>query len=191
MLEEIDMLIDVHKDTKEKMKKAVAAAEHDFATIRTGRASVNIIDGVMIEAYGSPVPIKQVANLSVPDPKTIVITPWDKTIMGAIEKAILAANLGFTPNNDGKVIRINIPPLTEERRKEYVKMAKQKAEDGKISIRNIRRHAIEEVKKLEKDKKITEDESKKANDEIQKYTDEFIEQITKALTKKEQEILTV
>lgn len=185
------MLNQIHKDAKEKMKKAVQTTEHEFSTIRTGRASINLFDGITIDAYGSQMPLKQVANLSIPDPKTIVITPWDKSLMGAIEKSILAANLGFTPNNDGKVIRINIPALTEERRKEYVKFAKTKAEEGRVSIRNIRRHTIEEVKKIEKDKKITEDESKKAQDEIQKYTDEFINQINKDLEKKEQEIMTV
>ena len=183
------MLNKIHKDSKEKMKKAIQTTEHEFSIIRTGRASVSLLDTVLVEAYGSQMPIKQMANVSVPDPKTILITPWDKTLLSAIEKAILAANLGFTPNNDGKVIRINIPPLTEERRKEYVKIVKQKSEDGRVAIRNVRRHAIEEIKKVEKDKQISEDESHRAQKEVQKNTDEFIEEINKILAKKEKEIM--
>lgn len=185
------MINQIYNEVKDKMKKAVAATENDFTTIRTGRASVSLVDGIKVDAYGQEVPLKQVANLSIPDSRTIVITPWDKALMALIEKAILAANLGFTPNNDGKVIRINIPALTEDRRKEYVKMAKQKSEDGRVAIRNIRRTALEQAKKMEKDKKITEDESKKASDEIQKFTDEYIGLINKALEKKEQEIMTI
>lgn len=191
-MSEVKIMIEaIHKETKEKMKKGIVALESGFGTIRTGRASTSLLDNVTVDAYGSEMPLKQVSNLSIPDPKTILITPWDKNLMSPIEKAILAANLGFTPNNDGKVIRINIPALTEERRKEYVKMAKQKAEDARVSVRNIRRQAIEDIKKLEKDKNITEDDLHNAQEEIQKYTDDFIAQINKSLEKKEKEIMSV
>ena len=185
------MLKEQFRESQAKMDSAIQTVEHEFSTIRTGRASLGILDQVVVDAYGSQLPLKQVSTLSTPDPRNIVIQPWDKNVAPAIEKAILAANLGLTPINDGKVIRINIPPLTEERRMELVKVAKHMAEEGRISIRNIRRHTKDEVKRMEKDHKISEDECYKALDKIQQITDEHIEKINKLLKATEEEILEV
>jgi len=185
------MLKEQFRESQAKMDSAIQTVEHEFSTIRTGRASLGILDQVVVDAYGSQLPLKQVSTLSTPDPRNIVIQPWDKNVAPAIEKAILAANLGLTPINDGKVIRINIPPLTEERRMELVKVAKHMAEEGRVSIRNIRRHTKDEVKRMEKDHKISEDECYKALDKIQQITDEHIEKINQLLKTKEEEILEV
>jgi ribosome recycling factor len=185
------MLKEVFKRTEEEMKKDIANLEHEFSTIRTGRATPTILDAVQVEAYGGKVPIKQVASISIPDARSIVIQPWDKSILAAIEKAILGANLGFTPGNDGRMIRINIPALTEERRKEFVKLAKKMAEDARVEVRNIRRKHKEEVKKLEKDHKIGEDEMYVDIDEIQKLTDKYIARVDELLAHKETEIMEV
>lgn len=185
------MLKEQFRESQAKMDSAIQAVEHEFSTIRTGRASLGILDQVVVDAYGSQLPLKQVSTLSIPDPRNIVIQPWDKNVAPAIEKAILAANLGLTPINDGKVIRINIPPLTEERRMELVKVAKHMAEEGRVSIRNIRRHTKDEVKRMEKDHKISEDECYKALDKIQQITDDHIEKINQLLKAKEEEILEV
>ncbi len=185
------MLKEQFRESQAKMNSAIQAVEHEFSTIRTGRASLGILDQVVVDAYGSQLPLKQVSTLSTPDPRNIVIQPWDKNVAPAIEKAILAANLGLTPINDGKVIRINIPPLTEERRMELVKVAKHMAEEGRVSIRNIRRHTKDEVKRMEKDHKISEDECYKALDKIQQITHEHIEKINQLLKTKEEEILEV
>ena len=185
------MLKEQFRESQAKMDSAIQTVEHEFSTIRTGRASLGILDQVVVDAYGSQLPLKQVSTLSIPDPRNIVIQPWDKNVAPAIEKAILAANLGLTPINDGKVIRINIPPLTEERRMELVKVAKHMAEEGRVSIRNIRRHTKDEVKRMEKDHKISEDECYKALDKIQQITDEHIEKINQLLKTKEEEILEV
>ena len=185
------MLKEQFRESQGNMDLAIQAVEHEFSTIRTGRASLGILDQVMVDAYGSQLPLKQVSTLSTPDARSIVIQPWDKNVAPAIEKAILAANLGLTPINDGKVVRINIPPLTEERRMELVKVAKHMAEEGRVSIRNIRRHTKDEVKRMEKDHKISEDECYKAIDKIQQITDEHIEKINKLLKAKEEEILEV
>lgn len=185
------MLKEINRQTESEMKKAIENLEQEFHTIRTGRANPNLLDGVMVEAYGTSTPIKQLASISVPDARTILIQPWDKNTLGPIEKAILAANLGFTPNNDGKVIRITMPTLTEDRRKEYVKLAGKMAEEAKISIRNIRRKHKDEVKKLEKDHKISEDEMYSDIDDIQKLTDKYTETVDELLEEKEKEIMEV
>lgn len=182
------MLDDLYKQAKEKMKKALHFLEEEFSKLRTGKASVTLVDPVKVNAYGTEMPLKQVASVSLPDAKTIAIQPWDKNLIPAIEKAILAANIGLTPINDGKIIRINIPPLTEERRKDLVKVAHKLAEEARVSIRNIRRHINEEIKKLEKDHKISEDEKFKAIDKVQEITDEFIKKVDELLKEKEKEI---
>ena len=159
--------------------------------IRTGKANPSILNSVMVEYYGSPMPINQIASISVPEPQMIVIKPYDKSILKGIEKAIQTANLGFNPQNDGDLVRIPIPPLTEQTRKELVKQAKKLVEDNKIAIRNIRRDAIEQLKKLEKDSIISEDELKRRSDEVQKTTDKFIENIDKLAKEKEQDIMSI
>lgn len=184
-------LNNIYKETQEKMQKAVEAVEHEFTSLRTGRASVALVDGLQVVAYGTNMPIKQLASIATPDSRTILITPFDKAVMGAMEKAILAANLGLTPNNDGKAIRLNIPPLTEERRKELVKLAKKMAEDGRVSVRNIRRHSNEEIKKTEKSHEISEDDRDKATQKVQEMTDKFIKEVDEALARKEKEIMEV
>lgn len=179
------------QQAKTKMKKSVDAMYDDFNTIRTGRASSALFDKIKIEYYGQPTPINQVATVSIPEARLVVIQPWDKSVLDDIEKAIQKSELSLNPNNDGKVIRINIPPLTEERRKEYVKMAKNMAEQARVAIRNIRRDANEDLKKQEKSSDITEDDLKRGMDEIQKMTDDFIKKIDEALEEKEKEIMEV
>ncbi len=176
---------------EDRMKKTVEALKKDLSTIRTGVATPAILEGVRVSYYGNITPLNQCANIGIPDPKTIVIQPWEKTLLGEIEKVILAANLGITPFNDGNVIRLNIPPLSEERRKDFVKIVKKKGEDGKIVQRNIRREGNEAVKKQEKDKKITEDQVKTSQTKIQQLTDKYIAQIDEIIQKKEQDILKV
>lgn len=180
----------IHQAT-EKMKKAIEVVETELSQLRTGKASVALLDPVRVNAYGSDVPIKQVASITTPDAKTISIQPWDKNLIPAIEKAIMAANLGLTPINDGKIIRINIPPLTEERRKELVKVAHKIAEEGRVAVRNVRRHINDEIKKLEKEHKISEDDRFKYTEKIQELTDKSIENIDAILKKKEAEIMEV
>lgn len=176
------------KDTWEvKMKRAIENLQMEFTTVKTGRVSISILDTVKVEYYGSLLPINQVASISVPEPRTIEIKPWDKNVLSEIEKAILKSNLGLVPNNDGKIIRITIPLLTEERRKELIKVVGRIAEDSKISIRNIRREANDEIDK----NKVSEDETKRLKNETQKSTDNFISEIDKILSNKEKEILEV
>lgn len=182
------MINQLYQQTQEKMKKAIEHIDSELNKLRTGKASSALVDSVKVNAYGSDMPLKQVSSVTIPDAKSIVIQPWDKNLIGAIEKAILAANLGLTPINDGKVIRINIPPLTEERRNDLVKVAHKIAEEGRVAIRNIRRHVNEEVKKLEKDHKISEDDKFKAVDKIQEFTDDYIKKIDVLLSDKEKEI---
>jgi ribosome recycling factor len=183
----------IHKTAIEKMSKAVGSVEHEFSSLRTGRASVAIVDGVQVEAYGSKLPLKQVATISTPDAKTITIQPFDKSQTGAIERALTGANLGMNPTNDGKVIRLIVPQLTEERRKDLVKLAKKMAEEGRVSVRNIRRHANDEVKASEKDKKAptTEDERERAMKKMQEITDSSIKEIDALLARKEKEMMEV
>ncbi len=183
------MLQDILKKTREQMEKSVEFTKQQFGKVRTGRASASLVDTVKADYYGSPTPITQMANISVPDARTIVIQPWDRTNLSAIEKAIQAADLGFNPQNDGVIIRIPVPPLTEERRKEFVKVCKKYAEDGKVAVRNVRRDQIEAIRKAEKDKAITEDDKKRGEEETQKITDEFIKKIDTAIAQKEKELM--
>ncbi|HIJ60738.1 MAG TPA: ribosome recycling factor [Nitrospirae bacterium] len=179
------------KKTSEKMKLALESLKKDYASLRTGRASLALLDGIFIDYYGNKTPLNQVASLGIPDPRQITIQPWENKLLSDIEKAILKSDLGLMPSNDGKIIRINIPHLTEERRKELVKIAKKRLEETKIAIRNIRRDINEEIKKEEKDKKISEDDSKKLLEEIQKITDSHIEKAEEILRHKENEIMEV
>lgn len=179
---------EVMHDTESKMKKTVEATQRDFGSVRTGRASAGLLDTLKVECYGTTMPIKQVAAVTTPDARTIMIQPWDKNALADIEKSILKSDLGISPANDGKVIRLAMPPLTQERRAELAKVLKKIAEDGHISIRTGRHHALELVKKLEKDKAITEDDKFKATEDIQKLTDKFIKEIDTILAAKEKEI---
>ena len=179
------------EEAKEKMEKSVEAFSNELVNIRTGRANPSMLDRVMVEYYGSPTPLNQVAGISVVEGRQLVIKPYDKNSMKDIEHGIYQADLGLTPQNDGTVIRIVIPPLTEERRKELVKEVKKMAEDSKVSIRSIRREAMDEAKKLQKDNQMTEDELKGAEDKIQKLTDNKIAEIDKILAEKEKEIMSV
>ncbi len=181
----------LRKKTVEKMDSATEAFKKELASVRTGRASLALLDGIKVDYYGTPTPIAQVASLSIPDSRQIAIQPWEPKIISEIEKAILKSDLGLTPTNDGKLIRINIPSLTEERRKQLVKVVKKNAEDSKVVIRNIRRDINEEIKKLEKDKHTSEDETKKSLDETQKLTDSYIKKIDELLSHKEKEIMEV
>ena len=179
------------KETEDKMIKAVESAKYEFSKIRTGRASTALLDAIHVEAYGSSMTIKQVGIVSIPDPRTLAIQPWDASLLGAIEKAILKSDLGITPNNDGKIIRITLPQLTEERRHDLVKVVRKLAEEGRIAIRTIRRHTIETLKKLEKDGKVPEDEGKHNEKKVQDIHDKYIKLIDEALHKKEAEIMEV
>jgi ribosome recycling factor len=181
--------VDAH--LKSKMDKALSDLQHEMASIRTGRASVSILDQIRVDYYGTPTPLNQLANLHVPEPSLITIQPWDVSQIGPIEKSIRISDLGLNPSNDGKIIRLPIPPLTEERRKELVKKLHAAAEHHRVAVRNIRRDGNESVKKLLKDKKITEDEDKRAHDEIQKLTDAYMARIDQAARTKEKEILEI
>ncbi len=175
-------------DTELKMRKTVEATQREFSTIRTGRASSALIDGIKVDYYGAPTPLKQLAAVSTPDARLIVIQPWDKNILAEVEKAILKSEIGITPTNDGKVVRLSMPPLTDERKAELAKVLKKIAEDGRVSIRTCRHSAIEHVRKFEKDKTVTEDDKFKTQDELQKLTDKYIKEIDTALAAKEKEI---
>lgn len=185
------MIQNVYNDANKKMESSITVLQKELAGIRTGRASLALLDGIRVDYYGNPTPLNQVATLSVPESRLITIQPWDVSTVTIIEKAILASNLGLTPANDGKIIRLSIPPLTEERRKELVKVVKKIAEDTKVAIRNVRRDSMEHLKALEKDKKISQDEHKRAHDEIQKITDKFIKKVDEITAKKDKEILEV
>jgi len=180
---------DILLQTREMMEKSLSFTENQLSKIRTGRASSSLVDTVRADYYGAITPLSQMATISTPDARTLVIQPFDRTTLPNIEKAIQLADLGFNPQNDGNVIRISVPPLTEERRKEFVKLSKKTAEDGKIVIRNIRRDNIEEFRKSEKSKDITEDDLKYGEAEVQKITDEFTSDIDKLFAKKEKELL--
>ena len=185
------MINDILHDIEERMNKSIKALQKDFSVIRTGRANPAMFEALRVSVYGSEMPMNQVATISVPEPRLVVIQPWDKSNLGEVEKAILKSDLSVNPSNDGNLIRIQIPELTEERRKEYVKLAKGKAEECKVSIRNIRRDGNDMVKSLEKEKEISEDESKATQDRIQKITDKFIEDTQKLTDNKEKEILSL
>uniref|UniRef100_UPI00313D144D ribosome recycling factor n=2 Tax=Crocosphaera sp. Alani8 TaxID=3038952 RepID=UPI00313D144D len=178
-------------DLKENMKKSVESTQRSFNTIRTGRANPAILDRVTVDYYGTETPLNQLANINTPEATMIMIQPYDKGSMGQIEKAIQMSDVGLTPNNDGQVIRLNIPPLTEERRKDLVKLASKMAEEGKVAIRNIRRDAIDDVRKQEKNSDISEDESRGLQDDIQRITDQFTKKIDEILATKEKDIMTV
>jgi ribosome recycling factor len=175
----------------EEMEKTISTLDKSFRRVRTGRASVSLLDGIKIDYYGTPTPIAQVATLSVPESRLIVIAPWDVTVIGVIEKAIQKSDLGLMPSNDGKVIRLAIPQLTEERRKELVKVVKKMAEEGKVKLRNARRDSNEELKSIKKNNKMTEDELFSAQEEVQKLTDRYIEKTDKILAAKEKEIMEI
>ena len=175
-------------DTEEKMKKSLEVVSHNFAAVRTGRANAGMVEHLKVEAYGSMMPMRQVANVTIPEPRTILLTPWDPTVLKSLEKAIHDSDLGIPPVVDGKLIRLSIPPLTRERREELIKIVHKLAEEGRISMRSIRRDANEKVKQLEKEKAIAEDESFKAQSEIQKTTDRYISLIDQAQAAKEKDL---
>ncbi len=177
-------------EIKKQMEKAVEHVKQEFSKLRVGRAATGMVEGVRVEVYGSMMTMKEVAALAIPDSKTITIQPWDRSVINDIEKAILAANLGLTPINDGKLIRINLPPLTEERRKEFVKQIKKEGEDGKVAIRNIRRDAMDGLKKA-KDTGLSEDEIKRTQDDVQKQTDHYIAEVDKVVDIKSKEVMTL
>lgn len=185
------MMQEFKKKANERMNQALEIFKKDLSTFRTGRASLGILDNIKVEYYGSMVPLNQVATLGIPEPRVITIQPWDQRMISEIEKAIMKSDLGLTPINDGKMIKIVIPPLTEERRKQLVKVVRKRAEEARVAIRNIRRDIIEEIRKNEKEKKLSEDESRKIQEEIQKITNSFIEKIDHALEQKEKEIMEV
>lgn len=185
------MLEPVKKQATEKMEKAIQVLKKDLAALRAGRATPALLEKVVVEYYGSEMPVNQLANISTPDPRTLVIQPWDKSTLADIERAILKSDLGLTPSNDGNVIRINLPALTQERRAELVKVVKKTGEEAKVAIRNIRRDANDDIKKLEKNGDISEDESRRGQDEIQKLTDKFIQEADKIVAAKEKEIMEI
>ena len=185
------MVEEIFEDLQERMGKSIDSLKREYSRLRTGRASVSLLDGIRVTYYDTPTPLNQMASLAVPEPRLIVIQPWDKTAIGDIEKAILKSELGLTPINDGKVIRIAIPALTEDRRKELVKVARKMAEDNKVAIRNIRRDANDMLKDLKTEKEITEDNLYRSQDEVQKITDDFIAQVDELCTAKEKEILEI
>lgn len=180
----------VKKNAEERMDKAISSLKRELATLRAGRANPALLDRIQVEYYGAMTPVNQLANINTPDPRTMLIQPWDKASIGDIERAILKSDLGLTPANDGTVIRLSIPPLTEERRMELVKQTKKYGEEAKVAIRNIRRDANDDIKKLEKTD-ISEDESRRYQDDIQKTTDKFIAEVDKVLASKEKEIMEV
>ncbi len=185
------MIKEVISDAEEKMKKAIEVLRQDYATLRAGRATPALLEKVQVDYYGVPTPINQLANISVPEPRSLVIQPWDKSVLAAVEKAILKSDLGLTPNNDGTNIRLIIPQLTQERRNEMVKVVKKKAEDARVAVRNIRRDANDHLKDLEKKHEISEDDFKRSQEEVQKLTDRSIKEVDKVLENKEQEVMEV
>ena len=179
---------DIIKDTEAKMKKTVEATQREFSVVRTGRASTSLVDSLRVDYYGAPTPLRQIASITTPDARLVMVQPWDKNALADIEKAILKSEIGITPTNDGKAIRLSIPPLTDERRDELDKILKKIAEDGRVSLRTCRHSAVEHIRKLEKDKAITEDDRFKSQEEIQKLTDKYIKEIDTFLAGKEKEV---
>ncbi len=180
----------VIKEVETRMQGALDALSREFAGVRTGRASTGLLEGIRVDYYGTPTPVPQVASLSVPDPKTLLIQPWDASLLPAIEKAIMKSDLGLTPASDGKVIRLSMPPLNEERRKQLAKAVGRLAEDTRVAIRNVRHEANKRLKAMEKEKKMSEDDGHRGQEQIQKITDKLIQRVDELLKKKEQEILT-
>lgn len=185
------MIYELIQEAEEKMTRTVEVLKKDLASLRAGRATPALLDKIQADYYGTPTPINQMANITVPEPRLLVIQPWDKSTIPAIEKAILKSDLGLNPSNDGNVIRIAIPQLTEERRKELVKVVKKKAEEARVAVRNVRRDVNDMIKQLEKEHEISEDDSKRGLDEVQKVTDKFIKNVDEVLALKEQEIMEV
>ena len=182
---------EIHSSHEDRMKKTIEMLRKEYGTLRAGRATPSLLDKITVDYYGTPTPINQVANISVPEPRSIIIQPWEKTMISPVEKAILKSDLGLTPNSDGSVIRLTIPQLTQQRRAELVKVVHKKAEETRVAVRNLRRDANEGIKKLEKDKTISEDEAKKAQDDMQKMTDKYIKEIDTVMSAKEKEIMEV
>lgn len=185
------MLNDIRKDAETRMKKSVEALRHDLTRLRTGRASTALVDHLRVSYYGSEMPLTQVANIAVSDARSITITPWEKTMVAPIEKAIMASDLGLTPNTAGTTIRINLPPLTEERRKELSRHVGHEGENAKVAVRNIRRDAMQQVKELLKEKMISEDEERRAEDDIQKLTDQYVKEVDLVVKAKEEELMAI
>ncbi|MDX2300202.1 MAG: ribosome recycling factor [Xanthomonadaceae bacterium] len=185
------MLNTIKTDAQTRMAKSVDALRHDLTKLRTGRASTALVDHLKVNYYGSEVPLSQVASVAVADSRSLTITPWEKNIVAAVEKAILASDLGLTPNTAGTVIRINLPALTEERRRELSKHVSHEGENAKVAIRNVRRDAMHQVKELLKDKQVTEDDAHRSDDEIQKLTDRFVKEVDDVVRAKEQELLAI
>jgi len=181
----------IFHNSEDRMEKALQALDREFAKLRTGRASTGLVENIKVDYYGTSTPISQLASVAVPDSRTLTIQPWDRGAFALVEKAIVKSDLGLTPSNDGKLIRISVPPLTEECRKDLTKLAKKYAEETKIAIRNVRRDANEQLKKLEKDKQLTEDELKKTTDDMQKMTDKFIKKCEDKTQVKEKEIMDI
>ncbi len=179
------------KNTEERMEKSIEALEREYKAVRAGRANVSVLDRVMVDYYGVPTPVQQMAAVSVPEPRTLLIQPWDATTLKSIEKAILTSEIGINPQNDGKVIRLNFPPLTEERRKEIVKDVRKKAEESKVALRNQRRDALDKLKALKKDNKITEDDESNGEKKIQNLTDKFCKEADELSSLKEKEIMEI
>lgn len=185
------MINDIKKDAEKRMQRSIEALNHELSRMRTGRASAALLDHIQVDYYGSSTPIKQVANVVVEDARTLSITPWEKQMIPVIEKAIMTAELGLNPVTAGSVIRVPMPPLTEERRREFVRLVKQEGENARVAVRNIRRDANSDIKQLLKEKEITEDEERRAQDAIQKLTDKYVEEIDAILEKKEKDIMEV
>jgi ribosome recycling factor len=185
------MLEEIYAQTKDHMEKSIEALRKDYRSLRTGKVSTNILDGIKVDYYGTPTDLSQVGSVLAPDATTITITPWEKNLLGAIEKAIMVANIGVNPNNDGNVIKLFFPPMTVEQRQQTAKQAKSMTDNAKVAIRNIRQNSNTKAKNLLKDKLITEDENKRAQDEIQKITDSYVIKADETLKAKEKEILTV
>lgn len=185
------MLNEIKKDAQARMAKSIEALRHNLVKVRTGRANAGLVDSIKVNYYGSDMPLSQVASVSVADARSIVITPWEKQMVGAVEKALLASDLGLTPNTAGTTIRLNIPALTEERRRDLTKVVHSEGEDAKVAVRNIRRDANHQVKELLKDKQITEDDERRAEEEIQKLTDKSIKDVDDVVKAKEQELMAV
>ncbi len=185
------MLNEIYDDAKGRMEKTLKNLENEYKRLRTGRATPSLVEHIKVDYYGTSTPLNQLATITIPEPRTIMIQPWDQNVVADVEKAILKSDLGLTPNSDGKVIRINIPPLTEERRQELVKIVKRMAEEAKVAIRNIRRDANEMIKDLKKEKQISEDDQYRGQEKVQKLTDEYISKVDELMEKKEKEVLEV
>jgi ribosome recycling factor len=185
------MIEEILGDAEHRMQSAVTALDRDMDTIRTGRARPSLVEGLKVEYYGTPTPLNQLATINAPEPRLITILPWDKTQLGTIEKAIQKSDLGLTPTNDGNLIRLVIPPLNEERRKDLVKVVHKKVEDGRIAVRNVRRDSLDHLRKLQHDKKITDDDERRAQERLQKITDKHVAEVDKHGHTKEQELLEV